>query len=549
MSSDIRRRPEGALLRTYLAAAGVAPDAISKPLIGVVTCATQVFSEKPDARNLGDLAANGVQSAGGLAVRWDTQRTPDLMAWGHAESYSFAWRDQFADFVESWARQEALDGLVLVGDSHKTLAGMAMAAARINLPAILATTGASERIFRADGDAAVSKKALPDAYEVLSEALFGKKKASVDGTAAPLPACRLGQDNHAANALDLALEALGVTLPGMATAPAGSARRQELATNTGRRVVALAKSGHTFRSVLTPNAFANAMRVSAALGGSIEVAIHLMAIAHEAGVPLSLDLFDRTARGTPQVCHLGGSEKTARKLEDLDRAGGVWAILHALKTAAPATTVSGKGASELAKLAEVRDGSVISVTRPLAKQAGIGVLRGNLAPKGALYLVNQVPAALAKGEGSALVFEGEVAAAQALSVGKLPKNAVIVVRGQGPRGGPGLRKLRVLPLIMEERGLNKTTPLLTDGRLPDEPAGLFVSAVAPEGAVAGPLGVIRTGDHIAWDLDARRLQVRLTETEIRVRCSRWQAPAAPRKGFLDRYARLVSDANEGAVLK
>ena len=443
MSADIRRRPEGALLRIYLAAAGVAPEAISKPLIGVVTCSTQLFSEKPDAKNLGDAAASGVDAAGGLVVRWDTQRTPDLVTWGHAESYSFAWRDQFADFVESWARQEALEGIVLVGDSHKTLAAMTMAAARINLTAVIATTGAGAWVFRPAGDFSPPKKAPPDVYELLSATLFGKRKPTINGLREAFQECRLVQDNHAAHAMDLALEALGVCLPGMATAPAGSARRHELAVQSGKRVVALAKSGHAFRSVLTPNAFSNAIHVSAALGGSIDVAIHLMAIAHEAGVPLTLDAFDRIARETPQLCRLGGvGEKAPHRLEDLDHADGVWAVLHALRTTAPATTIAGKGASELARGAEIKDSSVIAAARPAAKQSGVGVLRGNLAPKGALFLIGQTLPALWKGEGTALVFDGEEDAARALSAGKHPKNAVIVVRGQGPRGGPGLRKLR-----------------------------------------------------------------------------------------------------------
>ena len=301
---------------------------------------------------MGDAAAGGIDTAGGLAVRWDTQRTPDLVTWGHAEGYSFAWRDQFADFVESWARQEALDGLVLVGDSHKTLAGMAMAAARPNLPAVIVTTGAAAWIYRPAAAGSRQKKALPDAYELLSARVVRKEKADGRGRRTAFQACRLAQDNHAAHASIWRWRRLGVCLPGMATA-AGASRRG--ATNwrwrPGKRVMALAQSGHAFRSVLTPNAFSNAIRVSAALGGSTDVAVHLMALAHEAGVTLVVGYVrshrPRNAAGLPLGRRNG---KAPHRLDDLDRAGGVWAVMHTLKAAAPAaTTLSGKGASELAK--------------------------------------------------------------------------------------------------------------------------------------------------------------------------------------------------------
>lgn len=554
---DIRLKPEGALMRTYLRAAGVAPESISKPLVGVVTVSTQIFSERPDAKDLGAAVVSGVEAAGGIAVRWDTVRSPEHMAWGHAESYSFAWRDQLADFIESWTKQQTLDGLVMVGDSAKTLVGMAMAAARLNVPAAIVTTGAVRWVYKEAENGTLNKNKIAvartsDPYEILSEILFGKKKSSRADQEQLFNACLLAQDNHASHAMDLVLEVLGLCLPGMSTAPVQSPRRHELAYGSGQRIVPLIQSGFTVRRVLTVNAFLNAIRFNAALGGSVDVAVHLMALAHESGVSLSIDQFNRIAQETPQLCRLGGvGLKEPHRIEDLDRAGGVWAILHVLKNdVAPTPTISGKGALELARTSTVKDHHVILGSRPYAKQSGLGMLHGNLAPKGAAFLLNQVYPVLTVFRGPAVVFEMEIDAAKAVSNGKIKKGAAIVVRGQGPKGGPGLRKLRILPALLESRGLNKFVPVITDGRLPDTPAGLFISLVSPEGAVLGPLAILKDGDTIEINVQTRQMMVRLTDMEMKIRQTRWQAPEfKTSRGFLERYSRSVSEAHEGAVLK
>lgn len=552
MSTDIRQRPEGALFRTYLSAAGVGPDAIQKPLIGVATAATQVFSEKPDAKELGNATATGIeQIGGGIVVRWDTVRSPEMMAFGHAESYSFAWRDQLADLIESWTRQQTLDGLVLIGDAQETLAGMAMAAARLNIPAVIVTAG-SKRWEYVGGETDTRARKINDPFQLLTETLYKKQKGVPLAKTEWFKDCLLAKDNHAANALDLVLEALGVTLPGMATAPAQAAKRHELAFESGQRIISLVKTGYTFRRALTLNSFTNAIRLNAALGGSLDVAVHLMAIAHEAGINLPLDLFDKIARETPQVARLGGvGDKDPHRIEDLDKAGGVWAVLSGFKdTILPSTTVNGKGAMELAKSSVVKDPQVINHKKPQNKQSGIGVLRGNIAPQGAMFLLNQSPKELLTFRGPAAVFESEADATTAVSLGKIKKGTAIVVRGLGPRGGPGIHKLRMLPALLEIKGLNTAVAVLTDGRLPDAPEGLFISLVSPEAAVRGALAILRDGDQIEIDVEKRLIIGRLTDTEMQVRLARWQAPASGgRRGFLERYSRSVSDVHEGAVLK
>lgn len=550
MGIDIRQRPEGALLRTYLTAAGVAPDSFHKPMIGVATASTQVFSEKPEARDLGTAAASGIEASGGIAMRWDTVRSPELMTWGHAESYSFAWRDQLADFIESWARQQALDGIVLVGDAPETLAGMAMAAARLNLPAILVTTGVKSWAV-AEPANGLKKKTLQDPFELLNQMLFKNKKGAPEKVDT-FKDCLLVPDNHASNALDLVFEALGICLPGMATAAAQSPKRHELAYASGQRIISLVKTNYGLRRVLTINAFTNAIRLNAALGGSVDVVVHLVALAHEAGLNLPLDLFDRVARETPHITHLGGvGEKEPHSIQDLERAGGVWAVMNTFKNhILPGTTVGGKGALELSKSALPKDAQVISTKKPYAKQSGIGILKGNLAPHGAVFLLNQIEPTLQVFRGSVVVFESELTAATAVSQGKIKKGMALVVRGQGPKGGPGLHKLRVLPALLETKGLNTVIPLLTDGRLPDKPKGFFVSLISPEGVAKGALAVLRTGDAIEIDVPSRQLMVRLTDTDMQVRLARWQAPQPKSaRGFLDRYSRSVSDIHEGAVLK
>jgi dihydroxy-acid dehydratase len=304
--------------------------------------------------------------------------------------------------------------------------------------------------------------------------------------------------------------------------------------------------------VLTLNAFSNAIRLNAALGGSVDVAIHLMALAHEAGIQLSLDTFDRIAKETPQICRLGGvGEKEPHYIEDLDRAGGVWAVMHHFKNQIlPATTVNGKGALELAKATPVKDSHVINSHRPYAKQSGMGVLKGSLSPKGALFLLNQVQPELKEFFGPVAVYENEVEAAQALSDGKIKKGTALVIRGQGPKGGPGLKKLQIVPALLESKGLNKFIPLITDGRLPDNFSGLFISSVSPEGVTVGPLAVLKDNDNIEINIESRTINVRLTDTELRIRLTRWQSPDTKAKqGFLGRYSRMVSEVHEGAVLK
>jgi dihydroxy-acid dehydratase len=244
-------------------------------------------------------------------------------------------------------------------------------------------------------------------------------------------------------------------------------------------------------------------------------------------------------------------EKQPHRLEDLDRAGGVWAVIHSFKSLVlPTPTITPKGALELARSAAIRDTHVIAAHRPIRKQSGIGVLRGNLAPRGAVFLHNQVTTDLMQVRGQAVVFDREIAAAEAISRGEVKKGSILIIRGQGPKGGPGLRRLRILPAVLESRGLNKFIPVITDGRLPDTPAGLFISFVSPEGATKGPLGILKNGDLIDIDIQNRTLGVRLTDTEMQIRYARWQAPeSSAARGFLGRYSRLVSDANEGAVMK
>lgn len=556
MSNDIRRRPEGALLRTYLSAAGVSQESFGKPHVGVATVATQVFSEKPFVRELGQTAASAIESEGGLVIRWDTVRSPELMTWGHADGYSFAWRDQLADFIESWTKQQALDALVLVGDATETLVGMAMAAARLNLPALIIPAGTT-RSDNTPGKETngTKKKTSADPYERLANYLFMNKK-NADGPekeVSQFEECRLNEEDHAGHVIDLVFEALGLCLPGLATAISQSPKQQELAYNTGSRVMALIKAGIGFRRALTLNSFTNAIRLNAALGGSIDAAIHLMALAGEAGVHLSLDLFDRVSRQTPQLCLLGGvgPSKATNTIEDLNQAGGVWAVLHAFKSQiSPTNTLCGKGAMELARSTQIKDTRIIHATRPIRKQSGLGVLKGNLAVNGAVFLLNQVAAELQHFKGPVQIFENEIDAATAVNEGTVKKGDFLIVRGQGPKGGPGLRKLRILPALLESRGLNKSVPVLTDGRFPDKPSGLFISLVSPEGTVQGPLSVMKNGDEIVIDIEARVLSVRLTDTELRIRLARWQSPEPKvKRGFLERYSRYVSEVNEGAVLK
>lgn len=527
----------------------LAVEAPPRPRIGVVVCVPVSAETDPVRINLLETVERGVRLGGGEPVRLPTSGmwvpTPEFRAVGDegpdrfraasAPSYASVLRNLCADEVECLALASGADGLVLVAEGNDAAAGLLLGAARLNKPALMVPAAATVGARRGPG--------LP-------------------GRQSQAPACGKGsdettmaliseEDEYPGCFVGILAEVMGLTLPGASTAPTASAEQVTLAEAAGRRAVELTSQNFGIRRVLMSNALMNAVRADAAFGGHSNSALFLLALAQEAGVKLSLDAFSELGRRTPQLCLLHGEK--GHRLKDMHAAGGVPGLLSALKGQwLPQATVSGRGINELAKAGRVKDGRVIRVREPYRDQGGLLVLRGNLAPYGAFFRPPEnFLQKLAVFSGTARVFDSRENALAALSARRVRKGDVLVVRYEGPRGGPGLRSLGAIPRLLAVQGLNDSVALFTDGTWGGlVNAGLAVEMATPEAVEPSALSIVRDGDRITIDVPARRVNAHLTDTDTKVRLARWQAPPArARNGFMARYARSVGTVLEGAVLK
>jgi dihydroxy-acid dehydratase len=450
--------------------------------------------------------------------------------------------------VETVVEAHRLDGLVLLTNCDKITPGMLMAAARLDVPSIVVTAGPmlSGRL----GGRRLSL--VNDTFEAV-----GKFKAGLISTAevAELEMCACPgagscQGMYTANTMACVTEALGMSLPRCATALAVSSEKRRIAFESGVTVVDLVKRGVTPRTIMKLGAFENAIMVDLALGGSTNTVLHIPAIAHEAGVDLPLEVFDRLSRKTPHICNmLPGGEHF---LEDLHAAGGIPAVMSRLKDRLNnMDTVSGKKTSAIAGKAAVVDEEVIRpLERPYHKEGGIAILRGSLAPQGAVVKQTAVSGAMMKFEGVARVFDSEEKAMRAIMGGRITPGDVVVIRYEGPRGGPGMREMLSPTAAIAGMGLSESVALITDGRFSGGTRGPCIGHVSPEAMEGGPIAVIRDGDGIGIDIPGRRLELLVPQAEIKQRLKKWKKPEPKiRKGWLARYARLVSSAGTGAVMR
>jgi dihydroxy-acid dehydratase len=481
-----------------------------KPLVGIAVARTASFANAPVMEGLLQSIQQGIETSGGQAVRFSFEEIQGS-AEEHATNYWLPRRDLLADEVECISLGAGVDGLVLVGTHPETLAGFLMGAARTELSAVLASAGFAK------------------------EAMAPRANGS-----------RPWEEAAAALTFALVMEALGVSPPGMAALAADSPERFERAFQAGGRAVEMVRQNLPLKKVLSANAFANAVRLDAALGGTADVILHLLAIAQECGVSLSYDAIEKIHRQTPQLADLRASGAEA-----FEKAGGVPATLAALKNKLlPAMTVNGKNIMELVKNSGVKDPKVIHVKSPLRKASGLAMLSGNLAPGGAVANIAALPPARLAVAGPVKVFDSEESCVAAIKNRQIKKGTILVIRYEGPAGGPGMRPLGKVPMILEAMGLAETVPLITDGRFAGAPKGLFISMVSPEAAAGGPIALLKSDDQVEINVPNRQLIVRLTDTDLKVRRVRWKAPApkAP-GGYLSRYSRLVTGAHLGAVVK
>ncbi|GAB4483745.1 MAG: dihydroxy-acid dehydratase [Thermodesulfovibrionales bacterium] len=548
-SSTIKEGIERIPHRALLYATGLPKSEMQKPFIGVVTSFTDLIPGHTGMRDLERFIEKGVHTGGGYPFFFGVPGICDGIAMGHCGMhYSLASRELIADIIESVAQGHQLDGLVMLTNCDKITPGMLMAAGRLNIPAIVVTAGPM-----ASGHYKGRRLNLTsDTFEAVGKyqkGLISKKELDALEICA-CPGAGSCQGMYTANTMACITESLGMSLEGCATALAVSAKKRRIAFESGRRIVDLVRKNITPRKIMNQKAFENAIVVDLALGGSTNTVLHIPAIAHDAGIRLPLELFDRLARTTPHIADMLPGGKNY--MEDLEYAGGIPAVLKRLRPKLKDNiTVTGKSILQIARSAEIFDADVI---RPLNqahhKEGGIAILKGNLAPGGAVVKQSAVTAEMMKFEGKAIVFDAEEDAMKAILAGKVKPGHVVVIRYEGPKGGPGMREMLSPTAAISGMGLNSSVALITDGRFSGGTRGPCIGHVSPEAMEGGPISVVRNGDRIRIDIANRKIELKVSAGEIRKRLRAWKQPKPKiRTGYLSRYARMVSSAGEGAIMK
>jgi dihydroxy-acid dehydratase len=548
-SSAIKEGLERVPHRALLYATGISRSEMKKPFIGLASSFTDIIPGHIGMRDMERFIEKGIHTAGGYPFIFGIPGICDGIAMGHSGMhYSLPSRELIADMVETITQAHRLDGLVLLTNCDKITPGMLMAAARINVPTIVVTAGPM-----LSGRLKGRRLSLVnDTFEAVGKYKKGLiKKEDLDRLemcACPGPGSCQGM--YTANTMACVTEALGMSLPGCATALAISADKRRIAFESGMRIIELVRKNITSRNILTKAAFENAIMVDLALGGSTNTALHIPAIAYEAGVDLPLETFDILGKKTPHLANMlpGGKHF----LEDLDWAGGIPAVMKRLRKNLKNTiTVNGKKIFDIAESAMVVDEDVIRpLNRPYHKEGGIAVLRGNLAPDGAVVKQSAVSQRTMKFEGTAKVFNSEEDGMKAILNGKITSGDVVVIRYEGPKGGPGMREMLSPTAAIAGMGLSESVALITDGRFSGGTRGPCIGHISPEAMEGGAIAILRDGDRIRIDIPKRKVDVLLPDREIQERFKTWR-PIKPKitKGYLSRYARMVSSAGSGAVMK
>ncbi len=540
---------ERAPARSMLRAVGMTDDDFSKPQIGIASSWNEITPCNMSLRRLAEKAKEGVFAAGGFPMTFNTISVSDGISMGHeGMRASLVSREIIADSVECVMHAERLDGSVTLAGCDKSLPGMLMAAARLDLANVFVYNGSI-----LPGNLNGKDLTIQDVFEGVGACALGKITESeleeIERAACPGEGACGGM--FTANTMSSVAEALGMALPGSASAPAVDKRRDADAFAAGEAVVNLIRLGITARDIMTKKAFENAITIVMALGGSTNAILHLLAIAHEANVDLTIDDYNRIGDKTP---HLADVKPFGRYvMNDLDKIGGVPVVMKALLDAGlihgDELTVTGKTVAE--NLKDINppdpDGKIIhAVKSPIHKTGGLVILKGSLAPEGAVIKAASIESPIF--EGTAKVFDDEKFAMDAVTHGKIVKGDVVVIRYEGPKGGPGMREMLAVTAAIKGAGLGKDVMLITDGRFSGATAGFCIGHVAPEATDGGPIALAKTGDKIRLDLEARKLDLLVDDAELEKRRASWK-PAEPRytSGILGKYAKLVGSSAKGAV--
>ena len=548
-SDNIKLGAQNAPHRALYHALGFTDEEISRPMVGIVSSYNEIVPGHMNIDKIVDAVKIGVAMAGGTPVVFPAIAVCDGIAMGHTGmKYSLVTRDLIADSTEAMALAHGFDALVMVPNCDKNVPGLLMAAARLNIPTVF-VSGGPMLAGHVDGH----KTSFSSISEAVGEFNAGsitlEKLAEYERKTCPT--CGSCSGMYTANSMNCLTEALGMGLRGNGTIPAVYSARIELAKRAGTAVMELVKKNIRPRDIMTEKAFMNALTVDMALGCSTNSMLHLPAIAHECGIEINLDIANSISEKTPNLCHLAPAGRTY--VEELDEAGGVWAIMNELSKKnlinLDCLTVTGKTVGENIKDAKNLDRNVIRpVEDPFSETGGIAVLRGNLAPEGCVVKRSAVSPKMLRHEGPARVFECEEDAQTAINAGLINPGDVVVIRYEGPKGGPGMREMLNPTSAIMGMGLGESVALITDGRFSGATRGACVGHISPEAASGGPIGIIREGDTVLIDIPANKIELKISEEEFNARMAAFTPKQKELSGYLKRYAELVSSGARGAIL-
>ena len=547
-SNNLTKGAARAPHRSLLKGLGFVNEEMDKPIIGIANSFNEIIPGHVHLKTLVQAVKDGIRNAGGVPMEFNTIGICDGLAMNHiGMKYSLVTRNIIADSIEATAMATPFDAIVFIPNCDKVVPGMLIAAARLNIPSLFISGGAMlAGVYKG------KKVGLSNVFEAVGQyeaGLMTKKELNMVEDMA-CPTCGSCSGMYTANTMNCLTEALGMGLPGNGTVPAVFSERLRLAKKAGMQIMQVLKQDLRPKDIMTKEAFENAVAVDMALGGSSNTALHLPAIAHEAGVKLTLDDFNEIAKKTPQLCKLSPSGEYF--IEDLYRAGGVTGVMRRMlengRLHGDAKTVALETQGELAKGAFINDDDVIKPwDKPAYETGGIAVLKGNLAIDGSVVKEGAVDKEMLVHSGPAKVFDNEEDAVEAIRSGKIVAGDVVVIRYEGPKGGPGMREMLAPTAMIAGMGLDKDVALITDGRFSGATRGASIGHVSPEAASGGTIGIIQDGDIIEIDIPNRKLNVKLSDEEIEKRKSEKEPYKIEVKGYLKKYALHVSSAAEGAI--
>ena len=551
-SDNVTKGVERAPNRSLFYALGYTKEELERPLIGVVCSYNEIVPGHMNLDKIAEAVKAGVRAAGGTPIEFPAIAVCDGIAMGHVGmKYSLVTRDLIADSTEAMAMAHQFDGLVMIPNCDKNVPGLLMAAARLNIPTIFCSGGPMLSGTLSNG----RRTCLSHMFEAVGAYKAGKlDEAGVeDYEVNACPTCGSCSGMYTANSMNCLTEAIGMALAGNGTIPGVMSARLRLAKHTGMQIMELVKNNIRPRDIMTEAAFHNADTVDMALGCSTNTMLHLPAIAHECGIDLSLDISNEISSRTPNLCHLAPAGETY--MEDLDQAGGVHAVMKELTKKnlldTSVLTVTGKTLGENLEGVVNRDPEIIRpIDNPYSADGGIAVLKGNLAPDGCVVKRSAVAQEMMVHTGPARVFDSEDDAIEAIYAGKIVAGDVVVIRYEGPKGGPGMREMLNPTSAIAGMGLDKEVALITDGRFSGATRGASIGHVSPEAALGGPIAFIQEGDMVSIDIPNCKIDMQVDEATLAARKAAWVCPEPRIKtGYLARYAKLVGSAAKGAVLE